>query len=63
LAAPHHGGNTSAHAATLAVKSSNNKIIYQNILTALADATNDPSMPGHEQQTAAASDYLIEYLI
>jgi len=26
----------------------NNKIIYQDILTALADATNDLSMPYHE---------------
>src|SRR6218665_1840254 len=33
----------------LAVKSGNNKIIYKDILTALADATNDLPMPCHEQ--------------
>src|SRR6218665_1448431 len=37
-------------AAALAVKSGNNKIEYQDILTALADATNDLSMPCHEQR-------------
>jgi len=45
------GRNTSA----LAVKSGNNKMIYQDILTALADATNDLSMPYHEQRTGAAT--------
>src|SRR6218665_3440642 len=37
----------------LAVKSSNTKIIYQDILTALADATNDLFMPCLEQRTGA----------
>jgi len=37
-------------AAALAVISGNNKIIYQDILTALADATNDQPMPCHEQR-------------
>ena len=60
MAAPQHGEgicpgrNTFALAATLAVKSGNNKIIYQNILTALADANNDLSMHCHEQRTGAA---------
>ena len=39
------GRNTSA----LAIRSGRNKIIYEDILTALADATNDLSMPCHEQ--------------
>jgi len=44
--APHHAGhcpgrNTSALFAALAVKSVNNKILHQDILTALADETND----------------------
>ena len=43
------GRNTSALAAamsaTLVVKSGNNKIIYQAMLTALADAKIDLSMP------------------
>ena len=39
----------------LAVKSGNNKIIYEDILTALADAANDLSMPCHEQRTGAAT--------
>jgi len=44
------GRNTFALAAALAVKSGNNtiKIIYQDMFTALADATNDLSMPCHE---------------
>ena len=41
------GRNTSALAAALAIKSGN-KIIYQDILTALADATDDLSMPCYE---------------
>ena len=61
MAAPHHGvpgqmrpgRNTSA----LAVKCVNNKIIYHYILTVLADATNDLSMPyTHEQRTGAATE-------
>jgi len=39
----------------MAVKSGNNKITYQNILTALADVTNDLYMPCHEQRTGAAT--------
>ena len=35
------GRYTSAHPAALAIKSGNNKIIYQDIWTVLADATND----------------------
>jgi len=35
------GRNTSALAAALAAKSGNNKIIYQEIDTALTDATSD----------------------
>ena len=35
--------------------SGNNKIIYQDILTALADATDDLSMPCHEQRTGAVT--------
>jgi len=45
---------TSALATALAVKNGNNKIIYQDILTALADATNGLPMPCHEQRTGAA---------
>jgi len=37
----------------------NNKIKYQDILTALADETNDLSMPCHEQRTGAATGHLI----
>jgi len=55
VAVPHQGKcpgrNTSALAAAMAVKGGNNEIIYQDILTALADATNDLSMPCHEQWT------------
>ena len=51
------GRNTSALAAALAVKSGNNNIIYQNILIALAYATNDLSMPCHGQRTGAATGY------
>jgi len=42
----------------VAVKGGNNKIIYRpkDILTALADATNDLSMPCHEQRSGAAPD-------
>src|SRR6218665_1478884 len=36
-------------------QSSNNNIIFQAILTALADATNDQSMPCHEPRTCAAN--------
>jgi len=38
------GRNASALAAVLAVESGSNKIIYQDILTALAEATNDPCL-------------------
>ena len=41
------GRNTFARAAD-AVKSGNNEIIYQDILTALADATNGLSISCHE---------------
>src|SRR6218665_1737325 len=50
-----NGRNTSTLAAALAVKSGNNKIIYQDILTAFADATNDLCMPRNEQPTGAAT--------
>ena len=50
------GGNTFALAAALAVNSGNNKIIYQDILTALADATNDLTMLCHELRIGAATD-------
>src|SRR6218665_2706967 len=43
-----------ALSATLAVKSGNNKIMYQDIATAPSDATNDLSMPCHEQRNGAA---------
>ena len=45
------GRNISA----LAVKSGSSKIIYQDILTAITDATNDLPMPCHEQRTGAAT--------
>src|SRR6218665_3152354 len=44
------GRNASTLAAALAVKSGNNKIIHQDSLTALANATNDLSMPCHERR-------------
>ena len=47
------GRNTSA----LTVKSGSNKIIYHDISSALADATNDLSMPCHEQRTDAAAGF------
>jgi len=50
------GRNTSALTTALAVKSDNNKIIYQDISRALDDATNDLSMPCYEQRTGAATD-------
>jgi len=34
----------------MAVKSGNNKIIYEDILTTLSDANNDLSMTCHEQR-------------
>jgi len=49
------GRNTPTLAAALAVKSGNYKIIYQDILTALADASNNLPLPCHEQQTGAAN--------
>jgi len=59
VAAPHQGKipgrNASVLAAALAVKGGNNKIIYEDILTALADATNDLSMPCHEQRTGPST--------
>src|SRR6218665_691254 len=55
--APHQGTcpgrNTSFQAAALAVESGDNKIIYQDILTALADATYDLSMLCRENLTGA----------
>jgi len=36
-----------------------NKIIYQDILTALADATNDLYMPCHELRTGIASALIL----
>jgi len=50
VAAPHQGVP-----GQMAVKSCNNKIIYKDILTARADATNELSMPCHEQRTGAAT--------
>src|SRR6218665_2261921 len=49
------GRYTSALAAALAVKSFISKI-NQDILTVLADATNDLSMSRHQQRTGAATD-------
>src|SRR6218665_1998889 len=40
----------------LTVKSGNNKMIYQDILTALADAVIDLSMPCHVQRSGTATD-------
>jgi len=55
LAEPGHlpERNTSA----LATKSGNNKIIYQDILIAVANVINDLSVPCHEQRTGAATDW------
>src|SRR6218665_3224834 len=39
-----------------AVKSGNNKIIYQHILNALADETDELPVPFHEQRTDAATE-------
>ena|SRR6218665_183619 len=50
-----HVRNTSALVAVLAVKSGNNKIIYEDILIALVHAIKDLSMPCHEQRTGAAN--------
>src|SRR6218665_3141422 len=47
--------NTSVLVAALAVKSGNNKIIYEGILIALTDATNDLSVPCHGQLTGSAT--------
>ena len=44
------------------MKSGNNKIIYLDILTALADATNDLSMPCNEQRTGDATDLVDTFL-
>src|SRR6218665_1392259 len=49
------GRNTYVLAAALAVNSGNTRIIYKDILTALADATNELSMPCHVQWTGAAA--------
>ena len=51
-AVPHQGKYTSALAGQSRVVI---KIIHQDILTALADATNDLSMPCHELRTGAAT--------
>src|SRR6218665_76989 len=55
--APHQGTcprrNTSVLAAAQAVESGDNKIIYQDNLTALADATYDLSMLCREHLTGA----------
>ena len=48
------GRNTSVLAG--AVNSGINKVIYQDISTAVADATNDLSLPCHVQWTLAAAD-------
>lgn len=45
--------NTSALAAAVAVKSCNNEVMYQDILTVLGDATNDLSKPCHDQRIGA----------
>ena len=45
-------------AVVLAVKGGNITIIYQDMLTALADGANDRSIPCHEQRTCAATDQL-----
>ena len=60
----HHGvrRNTFALAVALAVKSCNNKIIYQDIFIALADADNDLSMPCHKQRTGAATVFYVRGL-
>src|SRR6218665_2869876 len=58
VAAPHQGvpgRNAYTLAAALADKSYNSKMIYQDILAALVDATNDLSMPCHWQQPGAAT--------
>src|SRR6218665_1167921 len=52
------GRNTSALAAALAAKGGNNKIKYQDILTAAADAINGLSMPCQKQRTDAATPHL-----
>ena len=49
------GRNAYTLAAALADKSYNSKMIYQDILAALVDATNDLSMPCHWQQPGAAT--------
>jgi len=63
--APHQGvpgqmpyRNNAALVVALAVKSSNNKIIYQDILIAIAGATNALSMPCREQRTGTATAFL-----
>jgi len=56
------GRNTFTLAAALAVKSVNSKIIYKDILIALADATNDLSMPYHEHRTGAETGYPVIFL-
>jgi len=49
------GSNIFALAVALAVISGKNRIIYQDILTALADAANDLSMPCHEHWAGTAT--------
>src|SRR6218665_4949 len=49
------GKCTGRNSSALVVKSDKNKTIYQDILTALACATNDLSVPCHKQQTGAAT--------
>jgi len=55
------GRNISALAVALAVKSGNNTITYQYIITALAEATSYLSTPCHEQWTDAATDSKASY--
>lgn len=56
MSAPHKGKRPRRNTSALAVKCGNNQIIYQDFLTAPADhATNDLSMPCHEQRRLAPS--------
>jgi len=66
VAAPHQGVPEQIHwqkhirhGCALSVKSGNIYIIFQYILTALADATNDLSMPCHEQRPFATTEYVL----
>jgi len=55
VAAPHQGKCPGTNTSALAVKSGNKRIMYQDILTALAHATNDLPMPCHEQRPGATT--------